>query len=547
MDRPDGTLTDFIERFLPLSDLSLWGVPPENYRTYRHVGGSDRPAVGIGLPRMNFPPRWKVRLNSLYWPSGATRWAQFVGIVDSTTLKTILQTVEGDGGQQNNPQQLVLCDSQFPQSQIQPDSFQIDSKNRVALSVEMYLLRPRMLQTASGNVPGLWLLPLVDERYWWQYRTASPTVLNAQQTPTPNSLWGDLIDEIGVTDIGGVNRSQYDSNFPGPDAFHWSRKWALGPYLEAVACNLGMRVVRSIDRTVSLDIYSDSAQTLTQNISGAAPFTPFQQIAGGDFSSTHRQGAQAATVETVFSQHPEDFCNTTVIGGKVFNPVGGGPPFTVKGPPIMETDVQSTDVNEQSGGVGTPATKRYFTTAHTTDQTQATNLAQAIAKAYFGWQQSAFDYVFLGIKAWQQTGFDDATEWRLDWDPKAYDRITKTRGNYAFFTRVQSLPPNCGFSDLPHTLDWEPTTDIEVLLLTDLASGSDALGQIVGPSVSDNGTDGENQGTSRMVPVWDGMGLCDPIPAGTTVKCGAVPRVVPDSYYRDFAYIAYAAECACSS
>jgi hypothetical protein len=536
MDRPDGMLSAWLDRFLPLSDLSLWGVEPENYRTYRHAGGADRPAVNVGMPRMNWPPRWKVRLNSLYWPSGATRWAQFVGICDENTLQKILDVVEeptdsssgaaptpGD----NAPAQLILADNDVDPAQIKNDAYTIDTNDLAALSVEMYLLPPRLLQSGPGPAQKIYLLPLVDERYWWQYRQADVgTVFQGQQpTPTPNSLWLDLVQQVGVCDLGAMGLSDYNTAYPGPDALYWAYPWALGPYIEAVACTIGCRVVRSYNKIVSLDNYTDSGVTLSKNLEGN-----WSTIAGGDFSQIHADGGQPGYVQVQFSQHPEDMLRQQ-----------GGDNTTA----VQQKQIAAQD----AGGAGDPnAYKRFFTTAHTTDSSQAKDFAQAVAEDFYGWGFYNYDYVFGGLKDWKQTGFDDAVEWRMDFDPMGYDPRTGDKGSYNFFTRVQTLPLNCGFSDLPHTLDWTPTSDVEVKLQEPLSSKGSAKGMIVGPqSQATGGGTMPTMTTSRVVRIWDGMGLCNALPKDTYVLARAIPLVTPNGYNRDWGYLAYAAQCKCQS
>ncbi len=81
-------LADWFDRYFALDDTRLYS---------QHLGlsdGRDRPRssaksrVGLGTPNWPAPPRPK--LNTLYWPTGASRWAVGWFLVDTARLKKII-------------------------------------------------------------------------------------------------------------------------------------------------------------------------------------------------------------------------------------------------------------------------------------------------------------------------------------------------------------------------------------------------------------------------------------------------------------------------
>jgi hypothetical protein len=257
-------------------------------------------------------------------------------------------------------------------------------------------------------------------------------------------------------------------------------------------------------------------------------------ICGGDFSTVHQQGAQPSTVSVVLTPGPDDGIDNSS--------------------PINEIDIPANQVST-SGGVFSLGNKLYFSTARVIGSptggwnytpnpstvTLGNKLATALATAFYGWQTCAFDLCYAGVAPWHPTAFDDAVEWRLDYDRDLVVPGEIKRGGYVFHTRVQSLPPNCGFSDVPQVIDFEPMREVVVQLKTVLNPGSRCQAAIISSfgSIPYPGS-ASQPSPPQLISVGDGIGLCEAIQPGPNVIGSA--REVPG-----IGYLLVALHCKCSS
>lgn len=216
LEDPQGSLSAFVSRHLPLEQLNLFG-PPSSISDLRHQSQGNHSHV-MGLPTPNYPAPPALRINSLYWPTGAMRYSTFIGLVDDAQLDAILQVAESEASNLL-PGQLVISDSNtiIPTSDFE-NEFHTDANGRTAISAEMHMLTPRKISGLApwpgGDVPAykrLWLLPLVDVRYFWQ------------TMPTPSWLFSN------VKVSGQSSSGLYDIEFVGTKRnTNWQNMIATG-------------------------------------------------------------------------------------------------------------------------------------------------------------------------------------------------------------------------------------------------------------------------------------------------------------------------------
>src|SRR6266436_2827115 len=219
----------------------------------------DFPSASIdGLTAcLHLDPKSPIRLSHLYWPTGASRFGIGHFLADAGQLVTIRSLVASGNSNNYAPQDLVFD----------------DGVNTVSTS--MYMLPPRPLAQIP-DVPSplsqLYLLTLVDARAFWWEKAADITVTDGVTT------WQDLIDAI-ATGLGEtVTNDPIDAAYLTPSSTLTARYEYLPLLLDAVAYNIGMRVVRGLDGTVGLQL-ADSARTILQ-----AQFALLDpKIAGGLF------------------------------------------------------------------------------------------------------------------------------------------------------------------------------------------------------------------------------------------------------------------------
>lgn len=223
---PTAELAGWIESNIDTSDLTLW--------TMRAWPGPR--LTKIAWPT-GFPIQRKIQLNRLIWPTGASRWAYFIGLVDADTLATIQDTVFGEEGTNDSPATLQI------------DSQNVDSPGYELLATTMYPLPPVPLSNVvvaagpnnpfiSTTVNNLYLLPLVDQRwYWWSYSLPRPIA-----TLTWDAAFEVIANELGITiEVDAVNAAYQDCGIGygrGDGVTHE----VLPPLLDALAANVGQRI-----------------------------------------------------------------------------------------------------------------------------------------------------------------------------------------------------------------------------------------------------------------------------------------------------------------
>jgi len=138
----------------------------------------------------------------------------------------------------------------------------------------MYMLPPRPLGETAGLVDGLYLVTLVDERYWWQYVSAS---LLGSGDYTWDSLLIELESALGITLAYDPIPLVYGT--PEYDSYFWTNIESAAALLDAVAYNIGRVVVRRYDGTYELDTPAESVVIAQTN---RGDVNQLYRVAGGD-------------------------------------------------------------------------------------------------------------------------------------------------------------------------------------------------------------------------------------------------------------------------
>lgn len=144
----DEVATAISERFDPREVLNFEGSAPSHDLWH--------------LPIPFLPPLPEVYPNRLHWPADASRFATFFALVDDNDLATLNPLCWDDNG--------PIASTLY----FEPDS----ATETESLSVTLWPLPPRPLTQIAGAV-GLWLLPLVDIRYFfWMVSADFPLASN---------------------------------------------------------------------------------------------------------------------------------------------------------------------------------------------------------------------------------------------------------------------------------------------------------------------------------------------------------------------------------
>lgn len=409
LEDPEGEVATWLDRYLPLDDLRLFG-PSFGPRSplWQARGASCR---HLGVPTINYPGAPRMRLNTLYWPQGATRWACGLFLTNDEGLTNILAEVQGDNGSGYDPKQLVIADADFATDPPE-NTFSSDVSIRWALSTEMHLLQPRMISDSTDQ--RLWLLPLVDERYFWQWSEAAFTLTDT---------WTDLISELSVAMAASILTPSIDEAFGAPDQTEVARSWQnAAVLLDAVAASLGKRVVREVGSgAVSLQA-SDAAYTIATN-----DLSDYRvaRVAGGE-ANRCPAASVATTVTTVFRNG------------------SGGTEVIVEN----ASDYDVTGTNGRNRTFHVPSIDEFDGDEPTEESEE---LAAAIAEAYYGFSKLEYDVSHVGIQAWSGNAFDDFV--MFSFGARLPD------GTMQAITRACSMPPNVGVDVLLNRVDEQENED----------------------------------------------------------------------------------------
>ena len=388
-----GKLKARLERFFALSEIQAI-VGPISTRTNRPQSRSGYGSA-TGLPLFNYPSAPKPELYSLYWPTGATRWASLFVLVDGATLQEILLATSS--GNASVP--VVLQ----------------DTRNNLNVTTQMFCLAPRPLNTANAKTR-LYVLPLVDERYYWQEKHSG--FFTVADGDTWDEAFTFLSTQLGVTIVHNTVSADYQQ----PDIAEMTRRYENAALLlDAVAASVGQRIVRQTDGTVESLNWSTSATTHATNIATG------QLLMGGTISGVHDKSLLPSSVLVTFPKWRQ------------FYPDPNGDLYTVS--------------NANTGGT-TGAIKTIHSTAFadfstkSSDPDNRTNLqtlATRISTDYYASKAIAHDIQYASLKSWTFTAFDDCMIWRFGSTVENHDPNENEQPFvYQASSRIQSLPYNFG-------------------------------------------------------------------------------------------------------
>ncbi|MCE9555657.1 MAG: hypothetical protein K8T91_20095 [Planctomycetes bacterium] len=307
-----------------------------------------------------WPPHLPTQLHvgDLYWPTGAMRWACCYLLANTTMKDAIIAGLSADGSGT-----LVLGD-------VTP------------IEATMYLLPPRRLASAGE----LWLLPLVDQRYWWQYATTASAVVVTQGTTT----WANVISALQTQlSIASLTTSTIPAPYLFPDTETITRyQGNPAALLDAVAASIGMHVVVGLDGRVAIQSADDGLDVLTANRRKTYTLT-----AGGAFDMTARNIPSAVSV--AFRQR--NFNTNQIQGIASYSKPATGVPASVEltGPVKMIRSACYADVTTAGFG-NTPD-----------NNTALEALAGQIAADYYNGLTEQYEYKFNSMIDWAPCFYDD--------------------------------------------------------------------------------------------------------------------------------------------
>lgn len=454
------TLLEEIERLLPAQYLQ--DILPLGFQASRTLNNLAQQTPGQSLPDQH------LKIGQFYYPTGASRWSVFRGLVTSTIAKEMIAACF-TGGVQAKP--FVL--KAVPQGAI------AGRESEYTVTTDMYLLPPRPLAETRG-ADGLFLVTLVDERWYWQGTSAT---LQPWEPPlrSNRTTWANLFDSLAAALGISLTVPTIDAGFlyPEPDSQLWSSKENAAVLLDAVAQNLFLTFVRKLDGTYELMTNADSQSLAETNrgtaqrvirLAGGDMFSDLSTLKAGDLSAT-KNAIVPASVDVTFPRYVEPNYSGPG-GGDQLNPANaaGSPvPYLLnsryrnKRPSAWQEDsygeVYTKNVLITEGGdavsdltgkgthtIATTAKAIYRTEADAAPSNQAELDALALLLAQNYYQEQALtglDEVLPGILNWEPEGLHD-----LLWTYSANVRQASLR--------VMRAPWNLIAREMQHSASYVP-------------------------------------------------------------------------------------------
>lgn len=210
---------------------------------------------GLNDRKPSYNSRRHIKLGRLSWPTGASRFAIGHFLATDAQLLEIRNNIRPPG--------------QGNSASLDAQTLRIwaggDATDWQVIETDLHLLPPRplfqyssmpaSLGIDSDRAQNLWLLTLVDDRYFWWMKAASIVV--DQGTTT----WDDLISAI-MTELAppAWTSSAVDASYLKPHGSLTTHYGSLPALLDAVCYSIGRRCIRYLDGTVEL-ITADEAAT----------------------------------------------------------------------------------------------------------------------------------------------------------------------------------------------------------------------------------------------------------------------------------------------
>ncbi len=335
--------------------------------------GSSFPAASH-VPFPGYSEGRPPRLGSLYWPNDASRWATYYQLVSGEQLDRIRALNDSSG----EPNQLTISDDDSSVSGVG------------SVSPYMYLLTPRPVSTAEDSDESVWLICLVDNRWFWWfswYGSVGPFIAEGM-------TWNEYLQSLANHVYGG----SYGSELATPEAYglvskdRWDTKSVpFVQLLDAACAATGQRFGYSLTSGPTIWRPNDAADAQE------AEWTSYQGrlLYGGVNTASQICRALPGTIEVLFDSATVDPITSTQTLGFLLGDILGG--------------VSTADM----GGVPGYRAQIYAEILADEDSLARDDYRDQAATDWYSWRLAGrVDAVFGGIIAWNISPAEMAVEWR---------------------------------------------------------------------------------------------------------------------------------------
>jgi hypothetical protein len=354
-------------------------------------------------------PYHPIKLDSLFWPVGASSWAVGHYLVTDSTLKRIRAQAYAGGTYHSLP-------------------LKIDDGMGGVISPSMWMLSARPISqivppisytAIPPDCDGVYLLTLVDDRYYWQSLRVSLLVDNS-------STWADVLTML--KDVVSFTNDTPNAAYLQPSTALWGTDLPFSLVMDSVAYTLGMRVIRTLTGSVKMINAGTSRTQFSANLS---VYT--NRLAGGRFAFDN-----TTTVNDLIAEAPSSV-------KVVFQQAN----FSVTSTPA------GLGLTDYAGYTGNGQTRQFLVNTNgfssfgivLSSHVLMTTLAQQIATDYYRWLIPGLDMVLAGVAPWTGEAHSFMTQWEHSLAKDlCTTRLLKGRDdgqniNEAWFAEKGSTPP----------------------------------------------------------------------------------------------------------
>lgn len=396
---------------------------PELIRAFTEAAAVKIPR-GKNLLFPNYPDLPPARINQIVVPTGATRWSYGLFMVTTAQKDLILEESAA------NDNKLTVEFGAPENWKEAPYGDETAFKPNLTLTMSPLPPRPmtpdELSTVETDDIQNLWLLCMVDQRYWWQFKNVD--LIEDQQFTDIQSIVDYLNEKMGTTIELSCASAEHSAV---PDIAASNNYENAAVVLESLAWHIGCQLVPELNSAdeaggdvetgfvlVSVD---DSPFVYQNNLDGKCGISLCDRNQYTDEATSNASGFELTGMPVV------------AMGGSLGEDQGAA--FL---PAKILIPTRGVYVSRTPAQVGLSDVKTIPSTSavlrlHWKDvDSPPDDLRDKAAKDFYGRFAKIYDYTFNGIQKWQPTAYDDSVTFFQ----------TRFQSGYRCQTRVRSWQHN---------------------------------------------------------------------------------------------------------
>lgn len=342
-----------------------------------------------------YGPDKPVKPYVLYWPVNATRWAHMHVVVSERQLKAIRKAAPTGSA---TLKMTWLNQDSIVEDSISPTMTMLPAKPLSQLTLGLSRVRDDISE-------GLYLLSLVDDRYfWWLQQT--PAIGTMASSFTWKEVFTGIMSSLGASASQDAVASVYDN----PKVQLKDLAEFAPPAIDVACFYFGHRLTRSLSGSVKTKTPTN-ARTLAITNAEATAGAGFTRQGGGKFSLADIHNTYPSYIKLFFPRNDK---------GQYTSAITTAGPYSATGSTVVATagtTAVALVVPPLIRLTGNGKTKHLLTTYEAdylagspANQATMDALLAQMASDYYLWTQPLFDLKFNGIVSLDPDGFHDI-EW----------------------------------------------------------------------------------------------------------------------------------------